>query len=113
MKLLAVLCLSLWASSAIAGFKTGNQLLAECEGTVGGAIDLGICLGYLTSVIDTAETLVARQVTPRQFCMAEGVTGGQLEKVAIKYLKEHPERLHFSGSSLALDAFEIAFPCPK
>jgi hypothetical protein len=34
------------------------------------------------------------------FCLPDGVTNGQLAKVVIKYLDDHPEDLHSTADSL-------------
>lgn len=39
------------------------------------------------------------------------MTTGQLQQIFLKYLKEHPERLHYTGLFLAVVAFKEAFPC--
>jgi hypothetical protein len=46
------------------------------------------------------------------FCTPEsGITNDQAARVVVKYLREHPERLHEKESLLAMAAFAEAFPC--
>lgn len=56
----------------------------------------------------------SRSTVRRQTCIPEGVTStGQIALVLVKYLRDHPERLHESRGLLAFKALEAAFPCPK
>jgi hypothetical protein len=45
-------------------------------------------------------------------CVPDGVTGSQVNDVAMKYLAEHPQQRHFSAPSLIAKALSEAFPCP-
>lgn len=40
------------------------------------------------------------------------VTSGQGVRILVKYLKDHPKRLHEHPTILTNDAFREAFPCP-
>jgi hypothetical protein len=37
--------------------------------------------------------------------------GSQLERIVVKWLKEHPETLHNDAAPLVLIALHDAFPC--
>jgi hypothetical protein len=45
------------------------------------------------------------------FCIPEGVDIGQLRLVVLKYLKAHPERLHWQFNLLITLGLEEGFPC--
>jgi Rap1a immunity proteins len=46
-------------------------------------------------------------------CIADGkVPVGQLARIVVKWLRDHPERLHEPRSGLVLEALRDAFPCP-
>src|ERR1700730_5283029 len=87
---------------------TVNQLLAVCEG---GYIAEAGCFLYVTGFFQAVaiyETKLGlaqlvmltktpdseRPITMRHICFPVGTTGGQTVRVAIKFLKDHPERLH-------------------
>jgi hypothetical protein len=44
-------------------------------------------------------------------CKPEGVDGGQLYSIAIKYIKDHPEIANRAAFSLILESWEKTFPC--
>jgi Ssp1 endopeptidase immunity protein Rap1a len=44
-------------------------------------------------------------------CIPEKAPTSQLARVLVKWLREHPERLHEPKSILVQDAFKNAFPC--
>jgi hypothetical protein len=44
-------------------------------------------------------------------CPPDGVSNGQLVKVFVKYLDQHPEKLHLPAVQLVYDATNDAFPC--
>ena len=46
-------------------------------------------------------------------CSPEGVTTEQLRQVWLNFAKAYPETLHKEASSLALNAFEQAWPCKR
>ena len=102
-------------------FGDGNKLLTQCENAlsinegeaakVDSIARAGFCLGMMqgmTSMNGYYQTLLGKKAL---FCLPEGVTNGQAARVVVKYLKEHPEKLHEHESSLALWAFVEAFPC--
>jgi len=45
------------------------------------------------------------------FCFPDGSTKGQYARVLVRFLNDHPERLHEDEGVLVLEAFEQAFPC--
>jgi hypothetical protein len=59
--------------------------------------------GYVTSVADTSKSV----------CVPPGVTVGQLADVVCGYLSNHPEKRHYDGAGLAVQALNASFPCPK
>jgi len=63
----------------------------------------GMCRGVVMGVIE---------VSPK-VCPSEGVTLAQAVRIVLKFLQDHPERLHLRGSELAEDALSKAFPCSR
>ena len=45
------------------------------------------------------------------FCIPEGVTFSQLQKIYIKYANDNPQDLHLAAGSVVLIAISEAFPC--
>ena len=44
-------------------------------------------------------------------CIPNEVNQAQLARILVKWLREHPERLHELGSTLTSSAFHDVFPC--
>lgn len=95
-----------------------NDLVTQCKnitvldpGGVGDIAELGMCIGYLSGVIDGATS--ASKDDPRIFsvCVPEGVSRGQVARIIIKYAADHPETLHWPASRLVIEALSSAFPC--
>jgi hypothetical protein len=87
-------------------FESGSSLLSECEEPV---MEF-VCIGYVTAVFDTSK---GKTWEGYRYCTPPNVTPGQLQKIVIKHLNEHPEKLHKSASSLVQEALFEAFPCPE
>jgi Rap1a immunity proteins len=89
-----------------AAYIDGNKLLDECE-NVPSEFLKGTCYGYVVGVQDAVDGL-------HWFCVPEGSNGvvaKQLVDVVKVYLRDHPERRHYSASSLVTEALEEKFPC--
>jgi hypothetical protein len=78
------------------------------------------CLGYVTGVADehfncqTNEAPSTAALDPtKHFCLSDGVTPNQTVRVVVKWLEDHPARLHESAVELVLGAFKENFPCHK
>ena len=112
MKIRTMVFIALMAVSgqSKAAFYTGNELLTYCESELIG--EENICVGYLIGIDDVIGVLEDwNLLIRREFCIPVNVIGKQLKLVFIKYLNVHPEKLHFSASSLAMNAFNESFPC--
>ena len=97
-------------TEASANYYDGNRLLEVCTSNDAGL--RGICYGYIIGVHDwSGECVTApggwNHDTPT------GVTGGQVEKVVMLWLQEHPGDLHQSASYLIARALNNAWPCPQ
>jgi Ssp1 endopeptidase immunity protein Rap1a len=49
----------------------------------------------------------------KSVCLPEGFTGKQAALIVDKYMKEHPEMLHFNAGPIVFLALWGAFPCSK
>ena len=47
------------------------------------------------------------------FCIPVDTTDDQLRLVALRYMKERPEQWQLAASSLVINAFVEAWPCPR
>jgi hypothetical protein len=89
----------------------GNFLLVSCEVSIRGmegsdftgtgeAWRGGNCMGLVRGVYSALPTVCAANVTI-----------GQLIRVVVKYLQNHPEKLNLEDVLLVRSALESAFPC--
>lgn len=96
----------------------GNTLLQQCNAAVrridaiktggdpGNALEqqaAEYCVGYINGFVDADE----------RHCPPEGVTMQQYIRVIIKFLNDHPEKLHLGRAHLVDEALGSAFPCQK
>jgi hypothetical protein len=72
-------------------------------------INRAICNGYLAGANDAHELHTG--LDEETICVPAGESIERLRKVFVEYANEHPEELHLSAASLAMNAFEEAFPC--
>ncbi|HEX3153068.1 MAG TPA: Rap1a/Tai family immunity protein [Candidatus Angelobacter sp.] len=100
----------------------GNTLLRWCEATFednakpATLINEGQCFGYIYASIDSNQAWMESTGTnknPSQnLCFPEGgAENGQLARIVIKYLKDHPEKLHYKADGLVYNALLTAFAC--
>jgi Rap1a immunity proteins len=76
------------------------------------------CLGYVTGIVDDhfncqineASSTAALDPT-KHFCLPDGVTPNQTVRVVVKWLGDHPARLHEGAIGLVIDALKENFPC--
>ena len=104
------------AFAADAPVDTGNYLLRQCreaikiiDGKDGDIQDASYCFGFVRA------TYSALQMDASDFGVCPpsgGVTGEQGVRIVVKFLNEHPERLHEDAFVLAFVAMGQAFVCP-
>ena len=94
-------------------YTTGNDLQEECRvetiSSSAKAYKAGICRGFIEGYMQLAMMVPSR---PKLVCLPEHVTHGEVQKVVVKYLDQHPEKLHLPAAQLVYDATNEAFPCP-
>ena len=125
------------------GQASGDELLHHCEAALNfesaekkDPLNAGVCLGFINGVRATIqadqelhekEKMVATSafptIQPKQeamtcssiwrACVPREVTTDQLIRVVVRYLKDHPEKLHFDPAVVAHAAFKQAFPCKQ
>jgi hypothetical protein len=92
---------------------SGNKFLAHCETPDGSGIApdgmfiTGMCRGYLMGIHD--DVAVHSRI---RSCPSKEVSYWQFDRVAVKFMHDHPEELHKPTPVLAVEAWTMAFPCP-
>jgi Rap1a immunity proteins len=88
---------------------TGNGMRETCATTTRVArtgradlADASYCLGFIKAILFVGEHLDAES----RFCPPRGATVQQAVSVFLKYLNDNPESTHYSGESLAVQAFQ-------
>jgi hypothetical protein len=121
------LALSVPAFSANHLYDSGNDFLSECS-ALERANDSNLthldmaknvqCLSYVQGSIDGAFYENARigmtgkaKAPPLPYCLPEDVSGIQLARVVLKYVRNNPEKAHMATVVLVFMALEDAFPC--
>lgn len=102
----------------------GNSLLTQCSvairfidtGEAGNDLNdllgMGNCLGMMQGV--TGLNIIYEVMLEKEalFCMPKtGIQNGQAARIVVKYLKNHPEKLHQKEIFLIVAAFQEAFTC--
>jgi Rap1a immunity proteins len=119
-----------WAQTSAETKFNGNTLLEKCGALVRFA-DAGFtgtydtsdahwCLGYLDGFIQALDesALVSaktyddyKSLRTSYVCAPAGSTIGQDARILVKFLNDHPERLHEDEGTLTFAALVHAFPC--
>jgi len=107
-KLVIVLLLLFMPTASIAGgnlgrFYDGDEL--KDVGASNSSNLKGVFMGYVAGVADS--------LNQTGFYIPESAKADQLAAVVRKYLEDHPERWHFTASSLVADALMQSFPCKR
>jgi Rap1a immunity proteins len=82
---------------------SGNEFLPHCREGASNSFMGGFCTGMIETVA-MYETAMGRICPPL-------ATRGQMRAVVVKYLENHPERLHEDIHLLAQQALQTAWPC--
>lgn len=101
------------AQPAQAEWKSGNELLKNCEdgaqNTVSGAIDFGFCHGYIQGVVDGSRISTIAGGPDNSIKLPAGVTASQMRDVVVDYLRKNPQNRHWAASDLVYIALKGAF----
>jgi hypothetical protein len=96
----------------------GNDLHKWCNGTASPRSDyikgfeFGSCSGFVMGVFET-NSGVNGGVAGFKFCPPKKPDIQQLIDIVRKWLRDNPEKRHYSAESLVAVAFSEAFPCKK
>lgn len=104
----------------------GNEMLSKCKAYVrtiddsqaasqSDVVEGSYCVGYVTGVIDDHFMWQVSERSPidssKHFCLPDGVRAGQAARVVLKWLQDHPARLHERAILLILNSLRDNFPC--
>lgn len=101
-------------------YTTGNQLKPACAAHTavtppdrGEALKAGVCIGFIDGWLQLAMMLKPPLVSQELFCPPKGVTNQQVIDIVVKYMNDHPEKLHQPAAQILYDAISDSFPCSK
>ena len=107
-------------SSSQAGLITGNTLLAECQsegrfcqGYISGSVDEHLRVANINWYISFQTNAQATLQEHLSYCIADGVTIGQMKDIVTLYLERNPADRHQDASWLVVGALAEAFPCER
>lgn len=96
------------------GYYTGVTLRNYCidrsDMSTQQAMDYSICTGFLTAIASASRC--GNSVHGFSALVPDNAKATQLSRIVVKWLNDHPEKLHVDGSYLVANAFQDAFPCP-
>jgi hypothetical protein len=115
--LLTALAVVLMAASAKAEvtftlfFGTGNALWDLCRDPGEGET---MCRGFVMGIADAMSLTQADNgnVARWETCPPPKVPSSQMQDIATRFLREHPEQRHHPAGVLVAHALADAFPCP-
>lgn len=122
-KAIRTLIVGLILFSSNMAFGDGNELLSRCNAAINSMdnpsqlldvtdfMGVGFCTGLLQGMTNLNRVYEIELNKKALFCTPNGITNGQTARIVVKYLKEHPEKLHENESVLAFLALQEAFPC--
>jgi hypothetical protein len=93
---------------------SGNTLYGHCSSqpsTAAYTTSVAYCVGYVTAVSDTFNTMRAAENKSQVICLPASSNAGQMADIVAKYLGDNPSTRHFGATTLVLDALVRAFPC--
>lgn len=101
---LAAICLAIMLpiAGAMADL-TGTDLYRACASA--NPPDQLVCAAYVAGFVQGSS------IGARTYCAPMEITGEQSVLIITKYLRDHPEELHYSAAILADIALAKAYPC--
>lgn len=104
---------------------TGRDLLHKCEVITHlqseqnstDSLAYGLyCMGYVTGILDLIEDAQIQSGTPSNegfhVCLPNtGITNEETTRVVVKWLQDHPAKLHIPAPQAVVAALKLAYPC--
>lgn len=91
-------------------FESGNYMLPHCKTLVESKTP-AVWEGQCGGVIDALLWVGASLPEGGRFCPPKGIPPAQADRVVVRWLETHPEKLHLNFKGLALQALMEAWPC--
>src|SRR5258708_7305329 len=96
--------------------ESGNAFLSLCEDAGDSSskqshFQEGECFGYADGVDDGIRMTFDAVNRPKPYCLSDEVTHGQMMRVLVKFIKDHPEKAHHQTRVLETESFMDAFRC--
>jgi len=88
-------------------YLTGYEVLLRCSGD--NDAQGTQCLGYLQGIADVM--LAGNEVNGYHVCIPPGILVGQLEDIALQFLRANPAVRHAATAGLVAKAYQQSFPC--
>ena len=108
---LLVLGLLLASASAARADFDGTQLNDKCQDQ-NNPLSTTYCNAYIAGVLDMARDVDATgSAGGRLFCKPLDVSANELTNKVKQYLKDNPEQLSYSASSIVLEMMIHSYPC--
>ena len=100
----------------------GNRLLKACGQMIRGIegekqdseqlMEAAYCFGYIAGFLDAyAWGIEIREVQPLYCLPDDGIEEGQAARIIVKWMTDHPDKLHLYDAEIMLRALRDAFPC--
>ena len=124
---LSLVTVSLFFASPVLAFEVdrGNKFLSQCNEAIKyfddekaniDRVGFASCVSYLEGFNHSSNLhrqYLVRQKSHPLYCLPKnGIVDAQSVRIVVKYLKDHPEKIHETKLSLVTKAFMEAFPCP-
>lgn len=112
-KLLLILASLVCLAPALHAQMPGSELQRDCAigEKDGHYYESGKCGSFITGTeAGYGLSVYWNKLTP-DYCLPDGVTQGQVAKVVVKYMDDHPEKLHLRAEILVINSLIAAFPC--
>jgi hypothetical protein len=105
-----------------AGVIGGNELFPRCKGLLRAmdsgdkshqaAFDSAYCGQYIAGFLDS-RIFEGRERDRSTYCLPERFSIAQIARVIVKYLEDHPAKLHRDQGALVAESLMQEFPCTK
>jgi Rap1a immunity proteins len=108
---LSVVVLPALARAQTAFYGAGD-MVEKCKSDASGPVSA--CAGFLMGVVDTMDSIESQfgKSSPLlPVCAPTNVKARELADVFVKYVQDKPIREHLSAASVAVGAFQDAYPC--
>jgi hypothetical protein len=73
-----------------------------------------VCETYISGVLDTSTWVGREGVPPKEwYCSAPETTTGEISRIVVIYLRQHPDLKDSPAPMVVLDALAMEFPCTR